>query len=348
MHELTENTHHCHDLRVAAGWHGRRGGSKPRRRPRHHHDDRGSKPGRRHQPRLERDRIAHRQLDLPALEAERGGHRRDDAGRPRRGLRPRDRQAGRHRHERARRVRRHLPPGALRRRHPRDCPRGRAGRLERPRRDPRVRGRLLEAPAADVRRLLEGAGRLWRDRNRQPLRPRGLAYRRRDQRARPQHPGAEPRDHRRRDPDRCIHQSRQLGRPAARRERKGDRRELADRVELGRQQRRGLRDPVQHRATRRARDPRRQPGAACVPRRPAGRRVGRRRSGGRRDRRLSRGHRRPQAGRCGDRHRRPGRYERSRRGGRVQSHNPGDSVVLTVHHGGTSSQVSVKLANRAL
>ncbi len=32
----------------------------------------------------------------------------------------------------------------------------------------------------------------------------------------------------------------------------------------------------------------------------------------------------------------------------VQSHNPGDSVVLTVHHGGTSRQVSVKLANRAL
>ena len=32
----------------------------------------------------------------------------------------------------------------------------------------------------------------------------------------------------------------------------------------------------------------------------------------------------------------------------VQARNPGDSVVLTVQHGGTSRQVSVKLANRAL
>ena len=72
---------------------------------------------------------------------------------------------------------------------------------------------------------------------------------------------------RRRDPDRRGDQPRQLGRPAARRQRPRDRRQLADQVRQRLQLRRRLRRPGRDRQVRRAADQERRQGRARLPRR---------------------------------------------------------------------------------
>ena len=77
-----------------------------------------------------------------------------------------------------------------------------------------------------------------------PLRHADLGHR---LRPRPRHPVAQRQHDLRRRPDRRGDQPRQLGRPAARRDRPGDRDQLPDRHRVGLQQRRRLRDPGRHR-----------------------------------------------------------------------------------------------------
>ena len=128
--------------------------------------------------------------------------------------------------------------------------------------------------AAHAGRLEQRRGRRPGVRDRQPVRPRPHAHRRRGQRAPARDRLAQRLLDRRRDPDRRRDQPRQLGRPAVQRGRPGDRRQLADRVperELrrpGRQRRHRLRDPVQHGQERRRPAARQRQGQPCLPRRP--------------------------------------------------------------------------------
>ena len=132
----------------------------------------------------------------------------------------------------------------------------RRGRLDRPR---AAEGLREQPQAAHAGRFERRRGRRPGVRDRQPVRARPHAHRRRRQRAPARDRLAQRLLDRRRDPDRRRDQPRQLGRPAVQRRRPGDRRQLADRVpelELqrpGRQRRHRLRDPVQHGQERRSR-----------------------------------------------------------------------------------------------
>ena len=107
-------------------------------------------------------------------------------------------------------------------------------------------------PTLSLGRLLVGRRGRSHVRHRQPLRPRPHADDRDRLGAAAQPPGARRRDHLGRHPDRRRVEPRQLGRPAARFQRQGDRRQLADpdrQLERrgGRQRRHRLRHPRQHR-----------------------------------------------------------------------------------------------------
>ena len=111
------------------------------------------------------------------------------------------------------------------------------------------RGELAQPDAARARRLGRGPRRRPGRRDRQPVRARAHRDRRHRQRRPGAHDhGAERLSDRPRDPDRRSDQPRQLGRPAAERPRRGDRRQLADRAGAGlvRQRRHRLRRPVEH------------------------------------------------------------------------------------------------------
>ena len=94
--------------------------------------------------------------------------------------------------------------------------------------DPKdVKGGVKPLQLASSKSLRPGRGR---DRHRQPVRPLGHRHDRHHLRARPRDRGAQRLLDPRRRADRRRHQPRQLGRPAARRRRPRDRRQLADRL----------------------------------------------------------------------------------------------------------------------
>ena len=111
---------------------------------------------------------------------------------------------------------------------------------------PEGRRSHLAARSAAAGRLEQPPGRAGRRRNRQPVRSRGDGDQRDRQCTAPRDDRAEQLHDRRLDPDRRRDQPRQLGRPAARPDRKGDRGQLTDRERFRRQRRRRLRNPVEH------------------------------------------------------------------------------------------------------
>ena len=125
--------------------------------------------------------------------------------------------------------------------------RRRPRRVDRPRAAARRRRRRRDVRAAAARRLRRARGRRRDVRDRQPVRARPHAHERRRLGARPPDRRAQRLRDRPRDPDRRADQPRQLRRPAARRPRPRDRRQLADpqrrRLAAERQRRHRLRGP---------------------------------------------------------------------------------------------------------
>ena len=185
-----------------------------------------------------------------------GRHERRPRGRRLRrpGIRIRGGQGRRHRHQRPRGHQRRPPErrwdaargqaGLRRVRGPQPSPCGDQGLRRGCRRgaDQGRSGRSRPRAGGSLGSL-ELHGRRAGRRDRQPVRRGPVALDRRDLGDEPDGRGAHQLRHRQRDPDRRLDQPGQLGRPAARREGRGDRDQRADRVQLRQQLRRRLRDP---------------------------------------------------------------------------------------------------------